>query len=60
MIALKDSWPAYHYNRWAYRIPDLYLDGQIIDNRIPRPKLDSKSRLVILLESILGKAKQHA
>lgn len=53
-MALNDSCPAWS-NVMTYSIPYLYFDGEIIDDSIPRAELNAKSRLMILLESILSK-----
>lgn len=39
-----------------YSIPDLYFNGEIVNDNIPRAELDSESGLMILFKSILSKS----
>lgn len=61
VIALKDSCPAYGYScgGW-YCVPDLDLDGQIVDDCVSGSEFDAEGGFVVLLEAILGEAQKHA
>lgn len=42
-----------------YSVPYLYFDSEIVDDGIPRAKLDTQRGLMILLKSILSKSQKQ-
>ena len=39
-----------------YCVPDLYFDGEVIDDCVSGAEFDAKGGFVVLLESVLGES----